>query len=46
MFKLGILLRKYLCFYCINSERKETEIIYKKITSTDYEDSIELPTEI
>ena len=46
MFKLGALLRKYLCFYCINSERRETEIIYKKITSTDYNDSAMLQVEI
>lgn len=46
MFKLGKYLRKFFCFYCINAERRETEIIYNKIRNLDQEDSIEFSTEI
>ncbi len=46
MFNLGKILRKYLCFYCINAERRETEIIYNKIRNLDQEDSIGFSSEI
>ena len=46
MFKIGKYIRKFLCFYCINAERRETEIIYNKIRNLDQEDSIEFSNEI
>lgn len=46
MFNLGKFLRKYICFYCINAEKRETEIIYNKIRNLDQEDSNEFSTEI
>jgi hypothetical protein len=47
MFKISKFIRRLFCFHCINAERKETEIIYKKIRGTDYEDETTiLQTEI
>ena len=46
MFKPGNLIRKFFCFYCINAERRETEIIYNKIRNIDQDDPTIFSTEI